>query len=207
LYCWGCQEDVRSSYPTNLFQVANLQSLELPDGYDVASASWGANWKIPSNNEIQFLFTGFLDVTNGGGSTHFNVSASNSSNYKKSSNYVDWNYCDGTTVKYVDSCTLPGYKITGNQAGYTGNSIFLPYTGRRLCERGTIDCNIAGYYWLSSCYPNPNNNSVSPYYLSFVYEHNYLGSGNDQYSLTCTYLSNAFSQNQWEAYAVRPVLR
>ena len=67
---------------------------------DTAKYFWGDNWATPTKEQLQAL----LDN-------------------------CTWTYCDGSTVQYEPGCTLVGYKLSGKETGYTGNSIFLPYAG------------------------------------------------------------------------------
>ncbi len=67
---------------------------------DTAKYFWGANWATPTKDQLQAL----LDN-------------------------CTWTLCDGSTVQYETGCTLVGYKLSGKETGYMGNSIFLPYAG------------------------------------------------------------------------------
>ena len=79
---------------------------------DVAANLWGVNWKFP--NAKSASDNDFADL------------------YAK----CDWVWCDGVTVQYEPGCTLTGFKVTGCEPGYTGNSIFLPAAGEK--NNGTL---------------------------------------------------------------------
>lgn len=67
---------------------------------DTAAYLWGVNWRTPTYDEELALI-----------------------------NNCTWTYCDGTTVKFAEGCTLAGWKVSGKDDGYTENAIFLPLAG------------------------------------------------------------------------------
>lgn len=86
---------------------------------DTAKYQWGENWTTPSSAQEQALLDNCI-----------------------------WSYCDGSTVQYEPGCTLAGYKVSGKDAGYTENSIFLPYAG--INDQNTHGVSVAGtrgVYW------------------------------------------------------------
>jgi len=86
---------------------------------DTATNIWGSNWATPSSAQEQSL----LDN-------------------------CDWTWCDGTTVQFESGCTLAGWKVTGRDSGYTGNSIFLPLSGiRDQNNRARETVGTRGCYW------------------------------------------------------------
>lgn len=89
---------------------------------DTASDLWGNNWATPSSDQQQEL----LDKCN-------------------------WTWCDGSTVQYESGCTLAGWKVTGKEAGYTSNSIFLPLCGLRdQNNKASEDVGSRACYWSST---------------------------------------------------------
>ena len=69
---------------------------------DTATYIWGSNWATPSGEQENELLSN-----------------------------CTWEYCDGSSVKYEPGCTLAGWKVSGKDAGYTENSIFIPFAGIR----------------------------------------------------------------------------
>ncbi len=67
---------------------------------------------------------------------------------------------------------VPGYRITSNKSGYSGNSIFLPangmFTGSSVSDDGTV-----GNYWSSSICPDVTYFALSPFFSS-----DYVKNGN-----------------------------
>lgn len=90
---------------------------------DTATYVWGSNWQTPTKDQEQAL----LDK-------------------------CTWEYVDGTEGNQFEAgCTLSGWKVSGKEAGYTGNSIFLPYAGIR--DQNAIsreDVGSRGVYWSST---------------------------------------------------------
>lgn len=86
---------------------------------DTAKYFWGDNWATPTSAQLQAL----LDN-------------------------CTWTLCDGSTVQYEPGCTLVGYKLSGKETGYTGNSIFLPYAGiNDQNYQGVSVTGTRGVYW------------------------------------------------------------
>jgi len=86
---------------------------------DTATYVWGSNWQTPTRDQQQAL----LDN-------------------------CTWEWCDGATVQYEAGCTLAGWKVSGKEAGYEGNSIFLPLAGaidQSYSYIGTLGTR--GVYW------------------------------------------------------------
>ncbi|MCR5277144.1 MAG: hypothetical protein K6D54_05705 [Bacteroidales bacterium] len=89
---------------------------------DTATYHWGANWATPTGAQEQALLDNCI-----------------------------WTYCDGASVQYEPGCTLAGWIVSGRDAGYTENSIFLPFSGIRdqnNRERETVGTR--GCYWSSN---------------------------------------------------------
>lgn len=93
-----------------------------PDGNqteDTAYTIWGPNWTTPTRAQEQEL----LDN-------------------------CDWTFCDGTEVQYEPGCTLKGWKVSGKEAGFEENSIFLPLAGQRdQNTSGRAQMGTRGLYW------------------------------------------------------------
>lgn len=69
---------------------------------DTATYIWGSNWATPSGEQENELLSN-----------------------------CTWEYCDGSSVQYEPGCTLAGWKVSGKDAGFTENSIFIPFAGIR----------------------------------------------------------------------------
>ena len=89
---------------------------------DTANYLWGIEWSTPTKEQEQAL----LDN-------------------------CTWEFCDGSTVQYEPGCTLKGWKVSGKDAGYTENSIFLPYSGiNDQNYYGVSKVGERGVYWSST---------------------------------------------------------
>lgn len=89
---------------------------------DTATYVWGGGWSMPTGSQEQALLAN-----------------------------CTWTYCDGSSVQYVSGCTLAGWKVEGKEARYTGNSIFLPFSGIRdqnNSKKETVGTR--GCYWSST---------------------------------------------------------
>ena len=86
---------------------------------DTAYTLWGPNWATPTREQQQAL----LDN-------------------------CEWTFCDGESVRYEEGCTIKGWKVSGKEAGYDGNSIFLPLAGARDQNRSDRrEMGSRGLYW------------------------------------------------------------
>ena len=127
---------------------------------DTANYLWGIEWATPTKEQEQALLDNCI-----------------------------WEFCDGSTVQYEPGCTLKGWKVSGKDAGYTENSIFLPYSGindqnyygvSKVGERGVFWSSTAGgsgaYYLNEGQYGEsvmdhnkPHGCSVRAIYVGDVY--------------------------------------
>ena len=86
---------------------------------DTANYLWGVNWVTPTGTQEEDLLNNCI-----------------------------WTYCDGTSVQYEPGCTLAGWKVSGKEAGYTENSIFLPFSGiRDQNNKARETVGTRGCYW------------------------------------------------------------
>ena len=90
---------------------------------DTATYIWGSNWQTPTQDQEQALIDNCL-----------------------------WEYMDGTEGhQYEAGCTLAGYKVSGKDAGFTDNSVFLPLAGikdQNVYSIGRVGSR--GCYWSST---------------------------------------------------------
>ncbi len=87
---------------------------------DTANNYWGPNWTTPGQAQLQALIDNCI-----------------------------WVYCDGSSVKYEADCTLAGWKVSGKDAGYTENAIFLPFAGTKDPIFGMNGVGTRGCFWSS----------------------------------------------------------
>ena len=90
---------------------------------DSAKYIWGDNWVTPSQTEMKALIDN-----------------------------CTWTYCNGSEVQYETGCTLAGWKVSGKDAGYTENSIFLPSSGIIDPVDGLLNKGTRGCFWSSDPY-------------------------------------------------------
>lgn len=159
IYCWGGLTDFRYEGSTGDYYSGSIVSgFVLPIYNDVASVFWGSNWEIPTNNCIQKLFTGILNYNR-----NFDMVESVILGIPQEGTYVDWTWCNGSTVQYVTGCTLSGFKISGKD-DYVGNNIFIPFTGARDPNLTyTYNNHRFASYWFSTC----EDNTTYPQFFSF----------------------------------------
>ena len=106
---------------------------------DVATALWGDKWREPTKDELTTL---------------------------TSTDNCTWTWCNGSTTKYCDGCTLAGYKVSGKVGtDYENNSIFLPVAGYfnpNFSE--VVSADDYATYWSGT--PKDNDNANSLYFYS-----------------------------------------
>ena len=90
---------------------------------DSATYIWGNNWVTPSSTQLQALIAN-----------------------------CTWVYCDGSSVQFETGCTLAGWKVSGKDAGYTENAIFLPFAGTKDSIFGMDRVGTRGCFWSSDPY-------------------------------------------------------
>ena len=91
---------------------------------DTAKYHWGDNWTTPSLTQMQALIDN-----------------------------CTWTYCDGSEVQFEAGCTLAGWKVSGKDAGYTENAIFLPFAGTKDSNQFGMDrVGTRGCFWSSDPY-------------------------------------------------------
>lgn len=91
---------------------------------DTAKYHWGDNWTTPSLTQMQALIDN-----------------------------CTWTYCDGSEVQFEAGCTLAGWKVSGKDAGYTENAIFLPFAGTKDSNLFGMDgVGTRGCFWSSDPY-------------------------------------------------------
>jgi len=100
---------------------------------DTAKSLWGPSWITPGRVQLQALIDN-----------------------------CTWIYCDGSSIQYEAGCTLAGWKVSGKDAGYSENSIFLPSSGIKDPTYGMLNIGTRGCYWSSDA------NGVYGYFLDFV---------------------------------------
>lgn len=122
--------------------------------------SGGGNWRVPTKDEM----SGLVGTTEVGNSFTTNT----------------------VKVEYLQENNEFGFKFTGVQPGYTGNSIFLPTVG----DKHTINDGV-GVYWTS--YQDEHSFAIA---LSLYYQ---KGAG------LYTYFMNHHAVND-NSVVVRPVL-
>lgn len=112
---------------------------------DTANYVWGSNWQTPTKDQEQAL----LDN-------------------------CTWEFVEGKEGhQFEEGCTLAGWKVSGKEAGYTDNSIFLPYAGIRDQNRNSpITVGSRGVYWSST------PGGYGAYYLNRGYNGNNILSHN-----------------------------
>ncbi len=126
----------------------------------VKNEFWGGNWRVPTKDEM----SGLVGTTEVGNSFTTNT----------------------VKVEYLQENNEFGFKFTGVQPGYTGNSIFLPTVG----DKHTINDG-GGVYWTS--YQDEHSFAIA---LSLYYQ---KGAG------LYTYFMNHHAVND-NSVVVRPVL-
>ena len=126
----------------------------------VKNEFWGGNWRVPTKDEM----SGLVGTTEVGNSFTTNT----------------------VKVEYLQENNEFGFKFTGVQPGYTGNSIFLPTVG----DKHTINDG-GGVYWTS--YQDEYSFAIA---LSLYYQ---KGAG------LYTYFMNHHAVND-NSVVVRPVL-
>ena len=126
----------------------------------VKNEFWGGNWRVPTKDEM----SGLVGQTEVGNSFTTNT----------------------VKVEYLQENNEFGFKFTGVQPGYTGNSIFLPTVG----DKHTINDG-GGVYWTS--YQDEHAFAIA---LSLYYQ---KGAG------LYTYFMNHHAVNDYSV-VVRPVL-
>lgn len=103
----------------------------------VKNEFWGGNWRVPTKDEMSGLIGSI------GGSNSFTTNT--------------------VKVEYLQENNEFGFKFTGVQPGYTGNSIFLPTVG----DKHTINDG-GGVYWTSYQDEHSYGIALSLYYQKEV---------------------------------------
>lgn len=103
----------------------------------VKNEFWGGNWRVPTKDEM----SGLIGSIGGGNSFTTNT----------------------VKVEYLQENNEFGFKFTGVQPGYTGNSIFLPTVG----DKHTINDG-GGVYWTSYQDEHSYGIALSLYYQKEV---------------------------------------
>ena len=125
--------------------IDNNTTLDAED--DAASYNWGGSWRMPTKGDIDELLA----------------------TKKKTDDYT-WNWCDGSTTKYVGT-DVKGWQIVRNS---TGATLFLPAAGYRN-GAGLDDVGSRGLYWSSSLYTDFPFSAYSLYFNSGIVGWNYYG--------------------------------
>ena len=126
--------------------------------HDVATALWGGIWREPTASQLQTLVYGDTSTTLG----------------------LVWTWCDGSTTKYCDGCTLAGYKVSGKVGtAYESNGIFLPAEGYFDYRGGVVgsadyDGALSGVGESGGCWASKAYGSDYAYCLSLQSDHHYL---------------------------------
>ena len=122
---------------------------------DTAKNLWGSNWRMPTKDELQNL------VDN-----------------------CTWKWFNGSTEKYLGTCTLAGYKVSG-KAGtdYEDCSIFLPAAGFYNSKNTITNESYRGDYWSST--PNSYYSNFA-YYLYLYQNKNYGEIESEEYYYGCS---------------------
>lgn len=111
-------------YNTNASYGLVDNKTELEHVHDAARVNWGADWRMPTQAEMEEL-----------------------KNTRTNTTDYTWTWCDGINTKY-DNTSVAGYMIESKKEGTAGNHIFLPATGVILGGEHLISGSVC-YYWSS----------------------------------------------------------